>query len=98
MTRKEAINMLYGIKAENLCLDDAYTSDRYEALKIAIEALEQEPKTGHWIKVNKVLPLSDSRIECVRCNRCGTHWDYGFKFCPNCGCRMESEVKDADSD
>ena len=43
MTREEAINVLYGIKADNLNLADAYTKDKYDALTSAIEALDQEP-------------------------------------------------------
>jgi hypothetical protein len=43
MTREEAINILHGIQADNLNLDDAYTKDKYEALDMAIKALEQEP-------------------------------------------------------
>ena len=39
MTREEAINLLHGIRAENLNLDDLYTKDRYDALSMAIEAL-----------------------------------------------------------
>lgn len=40
MTREEAISVLYGIKADNLNLDDAYTKDKYGALETAIKALE----------------------------------------------------------
>lgn len=43
MTREEATNILHGIRAENLNLDNAYTKDKYEALGMAIKALEQEP-------------------------------------------------------
>ena len=43
MTKEEAISMLYGMRADNLNLDDAYTKDKYEALDMAIKALEQEP-------------------------------------------------------
>lgn len=43
MTNEEAKNVLYGMRADNLNLDDAYTKDKYEALDMAIEALEQEP-------------------------------------------------------
>ena len=43
MNREEAINMLYGMRADNLNLDDAYTKDEYDALEMAIKALEQEP-------------------------------------------------------
>ena len=44
MTREEAIDMLYGMKADNLNLDDAYTKDKYDALEMAIKALEELPK------------------------------------------------------
>ena len=43
MTREEAIKMLRGMKADNLNLNDLYTRDKYEALVMAIKALEQEP-------------------------------------------------------
>lgn len=42
MTKEEAINMLYGMRADNLNLDDLYTRDKYEALNMAIDALEQD--------------------------------------------------------
>ncbi len=44
MTREEAINMLHGIRADNLNLGDAYTKDKYKALGMAIISLEQLPK------------------------------------------------------
>ena len=42
MTREEAIYILYGIKADNLNLNDAYTKDKYEALGMAIQALQAD--------------------------------------------------------
>lgn len=42
MTTEEAINILHGIQADNLDLDDAYTKDKYEALDMAISALQAE--------------------------------------------------------
>ena len=41
MNREEAINMLHGMRADNLNLDDLYTKDKYEALGMAIESIEQ---------------------------------------------------------
>lgn len=41
ITTEEAINILYGMQADNLNLDDDYTKDKYEALDMAIKALEQ---------------------------------------------------------
>jgi len=43
MTREEAISILHGIRADNLNFDDLYTKDKYNALSMAIKALEQEP-------------------------------------------------------
>jgi hypothetical protein len=47
MKREEAIKMLRGMKAENLNLANLYTKDRYNALDMAIKALEQESQIGH---------------------------------------------------
>lgn len=55
------------------------------AINMAIQALEQEPKTGHWVK--------KSQYGNDYCSEC----DYELlmrgkpKFCPNCGTKMESE-------
>ena len=48
-------------------------------------------KHGHWIKEEIPMPLSDGSKKCVRCSECGTHWEHGFKYCPNCGSKMEIE-------
>jgi len=52
MTREEAINILYGIRADNLNLDDAYTKDKYDALTMAIKALEPELFDDGTLTVN----------------------------------------------
>lgn len=36
------LTILYGMRAENLNLDDAYTADKFEALTMAIEAVKKE--------------------------------------------------------
>ena len=62
---------------------------RKESLKIAIKALEQEPKTGHWIKDKEALGYWIS--ECSVCSHI-YHGDekliYTPNYCPNCGCHM----------
>lgn len=53
--------------------------------------LDQEPKTGHW-------NCGDDMFEYAICSSCkhetGEAWEYAkrnFKYCPNCGAKMESE-------
>ena len=55
MTREDAILCLKGIKNYGR---DTFTeqSDWQESLDMAIKALEQEPKTGHWIDFER--PIS----------------------------------------
>ena len=85
MTREEAIEILQGaIKKPN-------TKDGYlgQAIDMAIKALEQEPKTGHWIKHG----IDESyAILVYTCSEC----DYLIgvvvsNFCPNCGADMRGE-------
>ena len=54
----------------------------------AIEALEQEPKTGHWVGIDEY-PHED-----YECNNCGFIHTFidghtaQYNFCPNCGAEM----------
>lgn len=103
MTREEAINMLYGMRADNLNLDDAYTKDKYEALELAIKALEQGTKTGHWIKYG-IPRCGEQHYKCTNCDEYfnfGLYSDYykkAFKYCPNCGCRMVETQESEDQE
>lgn len=84
MTREEAIK--YGIE----WLKDEYLDAKDGAfIKIALEALEQEPKTGHWIEHE----IEDTLrwLECSNCH-CETY-NVKHNYCPNCGARMEGEDK-----
>ena len=49
----------------------------------------EQPKTGHWINEILPLPLSDGSKECVKCSKCGLHYDNPSYYCPNCGAKME---------
>lgn len=54
-----------------------------------IEAIE-EPKTGRWKPCKaSIHPYGND----VKCSECGYTMgsSFGFKYCPNCGARMESE-------
>ena len=81
-TREEAIEILEEVKE----LDDSiyqYNGKYLEALKMAIKALEQEPKMGEWI-----YHFDESGGWC-ECDRCHTDYRGGaVNFCPNCGADM----------
>ena len=97
MTREEAI--LYMTLYRQKLVGSVSDLDKdIEAYDMAIKALEQEPKTGHWEYVqydyNPRLGnwhCSECRcvvIECVDKNEKGGIPLY--KYCPNCGARMET--------
>lgn len=76
MTREEAIN---AIKEH---IDNFPIIVEIEALEMAIKALEQEPNIGRWIKSN----IGGAKV----CSVCKAHIGLSsFKYCPNCGARME---------
>ena len=83
MTREEAI-MKWVIPACKRAWNEKKCNEIFEAL-------EQEPKTGHWID-NTDLGYHVSI--CSNCEWRG-HGDvnliYRPKYCPNCGAKMEVE-------
>ena len=96
MTNEEAIEILNQFKK---CLADAVFDEKgSEAWQMAIKALSQEQKSGKWI-------MSDDGLYRPICDKCGAHPWKGyiptveeatevFKYCPNCGAKMESEDKE----
>lgn len=59
-----------------------------------LKALEQEPRKGHW-------NCGDDMFEYAICSSCkhetGEAWEYAkrnFKYCPNCGAKMERSDKE----
>ena len=86
MTAEQAIDILNGIRADNLNLNDEYTKDKYDALGMAIQALEQEPKTGHWIVWN-----TSSYDWTYKCDKCGCIAHNNSDYCPKCGADMRGE-------
>ena len=60
---------------------------RYDTLKRMLDELEQEPKTGRWIKT-----IGENGItSAVRCSECGFEDNRYmlFRYCPNCGAKMQ---------
>jgi uncharacterized protein (UPF0212 family) len=89
MTREECIKVLQALWRYKDC---GYSENEIrESLDMAIKALEQEPRKGHWIKETMPIPLSDGGKECVRCSECNLHYDVESVYCPNCGAEMEVE-------
>ena len=103
MTREE-MEELKGLAASMGLYDDKNPCKRAVILGKAIQELEQESKTGHWI----VDSATSSRIGIhgketfsyeVHCDKCGWKWAYTTdhkdsltsKFCPNCGEKKEGE-------
>ena len=86
MTREQRLELLKQIEKdihvcslESTLLDDAKSC----AIHSAIEELEQEPKTGHWIPRNSFLLQ-------YKCSECGQESEK-YNFCPNCGADMRGE-------
>ena len=96
MTRKEAIKELQESHDMMRSYDiDSSESRLMTALDMAIKALEQEPKTGHWIAYEVRLP--DRTILNYRCSVCGrkligynTETLSEAPYC-HCGAKMQEE-------
>ena len=95
MTNKEAITHLECLNSE---VYSYLTEGQYKALKMAIKALENEPKQAKWIKVD---PESRGYAEIYQCSNCLTnvqlsYWDKecDYGYCPNCGADMRGDDND----
>ena len=86
-------NVGYECKAEDVFIDIA--DNRLSTWVSEIPSIQPKPKTGHWI-------MSEDGLYRPICDKCGAHpWKAYiptveeatevFKYCPNCGAKMESE-------
>jgi hypothetical protein len=92
ITREEALEILkYNSNVIHQTTTGITDTKEVEALDMAIKALEQEPKTGHWIEHSHEWGdnWEYSMYECSCCHN-WAHED--TDYCPNCGAEME-EVK-----
>lgn len=91
MTNEEAIELIYDIQT-----DAVYNilPDEKEALQMAIKALEQQPKTGHWIVIREKYEFMGGTVNEPRgckCSNCNKVVRFKSDFCPNCGADMRGE-------
>ena len=93
MTREEELDWLYRLRSEiYVYMPKEWLIPMNNALDMAIKALEQEPKTGHWREDID----NNRRWDRVRfyCSKCGDWQIYGkTHYCPNCGAKMQSEAE-----
>ena len=91
MTNKEAIKELENMRNYN------YTLAPTEVFDMAIKALEQEPKTGHWEWVQYDGNPYIGNWHCSECGsiviECVSKEKKGgiplYKYCPQCGVKIE---------
>lgn len=87
MNNKEAIGQLEWVK-KRIC-DITYSPESFEAINLAIKALEERPK-GEWLDDDNGIPI---------CSICHNGYNTQprcmgvpmFEFCPICGAKMKGE-------
>jgi rubrerythrin len=94
MTREEAIANL---KIIRVAFVDANTAEQAklidETFDMAIEALEQEPKAGHWEYVQYDYNSNIGNWHCSECRTIAKSAPM-YKYCPNCGAKMKAESEE----
>ena len=85
MIKEDAIEILSDMRAEyNIFSDDEEEATRYHALSWAIQALNEQQRTGRWT-------IEDCHAATYKycCSNCKAHHRALYDFCPSCGARME---------
>lgn len=84
---EEAIELIKVAQAE---VEWSCPMDYAAAFDIAIKALEQKPKTGHWIDRFPTKECKCSVCDFLICISNGSYIDMvgQMKYCPNCGAKM----------
>lgn len=92
MNNKEAIEYLKEVQSHIDLENGGYTQEMYDAIDMAIKALEERP-TGKWIH------LGGDDWCCSECGRfvMNEGWenpsDVGDCYCPTCGADMRKEAE-----
>lgn len=82
MTNKEAKEKLY-MEWQKFLENNIDYAGISEAYKMAFKALEQEPKTGHWI-----FHEIEDTLRWYECDQCGTEAVKEYDYCHGCGAKM----------
>lgn len=87
MIKEEAIEILSDMRAEhNIFSDDEEEATRYHALSWAIQALNEQQRTGRWIKND------NGTYSCDQCHSwIPNEQHYYARYCIFCGARMEEQ-------
>ena len=93
MTRDEAIHVLKEISA-TLKSWSGFT-EYPQAIDMAIEALQAEPKRGTWT-ITETYDCEVGEIPHLICSECKSEpmaWSSKrfFNYCPNCGAKMDKK-------
>ena len=86
MTNEKAIKMLEYIKLVGNGESEYKNDAQAIAIDMAIKALEQEPKTGHWIAN---APQYDMLNPQYICSECGNAHTRTTPYCEMCGAKMQ---------
>lgn len=88
MTREEAIRIFQRWIDRDSELQYADREENTELYKIAIKALEEQPKTGHWKRVS-IDKYVQHAMAFYRCSECDNDIIGEHNYCPNCGAKMQ---------
>ena len=95
MTNKEAIRILTEMPIS--AMSDMTYEEIFDALNLAIKALENEPKKGKWIRITK----NTANTQIWSCSECGRTVERNFTeldpdiFFPFCHCG--ADIREADN-
>ena len=87
-------------KIKHLCHNGTITESERDRILVA---LDQGSKTGHWEWVQYDYNPKLGNWHCSECNRIvsgaitAVNPVYAYKYCPDCGVKMESEDKDGNN-
>ena len=109
MTREEKIKGLYSLKeylVENPIELKEHKSLPITLIDYAIQALEQEPKTGHWISDAIQGEIDGQIVKAFTCSKCGAISVFRMTdgkivngdLCPNCGAKLGEVLEDSNDD